>query len=255
MTHRGAEALVGTSHRPRQRRSLPLTGSTSLPPAEHKARSVEAMFDRIAGRYDLVNQVMTFGRDVAWRRRAVAEMRLASGSRVIDLACGTGDFCRELEREGHAVIGCDFSARMLQVAASRTRAPLVRADILRLPMPGGSADGATCGFALRNVVDIDACFAEMARVLRSGGRVAILEVAEPLRPRLQRLHALYFRHLVPLIGGVISDAAAYRYLPASTAYLPPPARLLQALRKAGFADARRVTMGLGGVQLLVGTRR
>jgi len=212
------------------------------------------MFDRIAGRYDLLNRVLTLGQDVRWRRRAIRELGLPPGSRVVDLACGTGDFCRDLESTGYAVTGYDFSARMLEVAATRTTATLVRADILDLPISDGWAAGATCGFALRNVVDIDACFGEMARIVRPGGRVAILEVAEPVRPRLRCLHRLYFRRLVPMIGGLLSDRDAYRYLPESTAYLPPPARLLGALRVAGFADARRVSLGLGGVQLLVGTR-
>lgn len=225
-----------------------------LPPDGVKAREVEAMFDRIADRYDLVNRVMTLGQDVRWRRRAIRELGLPRGARVVDLACGTGDFCRELERSGVEVVGYDFSERMLGIAATRTRASLVRADILDLPLPDGVADGATCGFALRNVEDIPVCFVEMARVLRPGGRVAILEVSEPSRSRLRGLQEMYLHHVVPLIGGLLSDRDAYRYLPASTAYLPPPGVLLEYLCAAGFPDARRINLGVGAVQLLVGTR-
>jgi demethylmenaquinone methyltransferase/2-methoxy-6-polyprenyl-1,4-benzoquinol methylase len=223
-----------------------------LPAPEVKADVVEAMFDRIAPRYDLVNRLMTFGLDIRWRRRAVAALALRQGSLVADLACGTGDFCNELQRAGHRAVGYDFSQRMLDM--SRTTAPLHRADILALPLDDASIDGVTCGFALRNVTDIDRCFAEMARVVRPGGRVAILEVATPRNPLVRAAHGLYFRHVVPLIGGLLSDRRAYRYLPSSTAYLPAPDELLARLERAGFTDVRRETLGLGAAQLVLGTR-
>lgn len=225
---------------------------TDLPRGPEKARAVRVMFDAIAGRYDLVNRMMTFGLDVGWRRRAVAALRLPGGSLVLDLACGTGDLCRGLVDRGYRAVGFDFSAGML--AAARTRAPLVQADVLRLPLPDGCADGATSGFALRNVTDLAAFFGEMARVVRPGGRIALLDASQPEHAILRAGHSLYFGRIVPLIGGALSDPSAYRYLPRSLAYLPPPPRLLALLAKAGFPDARRTPLGAGAAQLLEGTR-
>jgi demethylmenaquinone methyltransferase / 2-methoxy-6-polyprenyl-1,4-benzoquinol methylase len=224
----------------------------SLPAPEVKADVVEAMFDRIAPRYNAINRIITFGLDVRWRRRAVAALGLPRGSSVADLACGTGDFCNELLRGGQRAMGFDFSERMLAMA--HTAAPLQRADILDLPLPAASVDGVTCGFALRNVTDIGRCLAEMARVIRPGGRVAILEVAVPSNPLIRAGHSLYFRQVVPLIGGLLSDRSAYRYLPSSAAYLPTPERLLGMLSRAGFEHVHRERLGLGAAQLLLGTR-
>jgi demethylmenaquinone methyltransferase / 2-methoxy-6-polyprenyl-1,4-benzoquinol methylase len=227
--------------------------AAELPIGERKAQAVEEMFDRIAPRYELVNRVMTLGLDAGWRRRAVRELRLAPGARVVDLGCGTGDLCRVLERSALGAVGIDMAAGML--ARAHTSAPLVRADALRLPLRDGSVDGAISGFALRNVVDIAACFQEAARVIRPGGRAVFLEVSEPPNPVLRRLHALYFRRVVPLVGGLISDRRAYQYLPASTAYLPSPDELLGLLATAGFTRTRRIGLGAGAAQLLIGTRR
>jgi demethylmenaquinone methyltransferase/2-methoxy-6-polyprenyl-1,4-benzoquinol methylase len=211
------------------------------------------MFDRISTRYDLVNRVMTFGMDIGWRRRAVRELRLPGGALVADLACGTGDLCDELLTGGYRAVGFDFSHGMLRNAG--TSAPLVEADALRLPLTDGGVDGATCGFALRNVTEVTALFAETARVLRPGGRVAFLETSEPDGRLLRAGHAVYFKRIVPLIGGALSDRDAYRYLPRSMAYLPEPARLLSMLADAGFAGVERIALGGGVAQLLVGTRR
>ena len=226
--------------------------STSLPSADGKAAAVEEMFDRIAPRYDRLNRLMTFRMDVGWRRRAVRDLALPRGSRVLDLACGTGDLCRDLTDAGLSAVGLDFSAGML--AAARTEAPLVRADALRLPVRDGSADGVTCGFALRNFVGVVPFFAECGRVLRRGGRFAVLEVSEPESRVLRAGHHLYFRRIVPFIGGMLSDRAAYSYLPASTAYLPPPEELLRIVHDSGFTDVRRVLLGIGAAQLMTGTR-
>ncbi len=225
---------------------------TTLPEGEEKAHAVRRLFDTISPRYDLVNRVMTFGMDVGWRRRTVRELALPAGSRIFDLACGTGDLCRELTTAGHRPVGFDFSHGMLR--AARTPAPLVEADVLRLPVGAASADGATCGFALRNVVSLDALFTELARVVRPRGRISLLETAEPEGHLLRLGHRLYFRRIVPTIGGLLSDREAYAYLPRSTAYLPPPAELLSILRAAGFADARRLPLSGGITQLLVATR-
>jgi demethylmenaquinone methyltransferase / 2-methoxy-6-polyprenyl-1,4-benzoquinol methylase len=224
----------------------------SLPQGEEKARTVRRLFDTISPRYDLVNRVMTFGMDAGWRRRTVRELALPPVSRVFDLACGTGDLCRDLAAAGHRPVGFDFSHGML--LAARTHAPLVESDILRLPVRDASADGATCGFALRNVVSLVDLFAELARVVRPQGRIALLETAEPERWLLRLGHRVYFRKVVPAIGGLLSDREAYSYLPRSTAYLPPPNEVVSMLRGAGFTDARRLSLGGGVTQLLVATR-
>jgi len=229
---------------------------SDLPRGEDKARRVRGMFDAIAGRYDLVNRVMTFGMDVGWRRGAVRELRLPGRSLVADLACGTGDLCEALRRSGYRAVGFDFSLGMLEAAARarQGRVPLVAADVLRMPLADGSVDGATCGFALRNVVDLGAFFAEIARVVRPGGRIALLEASRPENPVMRAGHAVYFGRVVPVIGGLLSDREAYRYLPKSMAYLPPTAQTLAMLRTAGFSDAKRLPLSGGIAQLLVGTR-
>jgi len=232
----------------------PLPGASSpLPQGPEKARTVTAMFDTIAPRYDLVNRIMTMGLDVGWRRRTVASLGLSPGAGVIDLACGTGDLCFALRRRGLRPVGVDLSAGML--AASRGGVPLVRADVGTLPFDDACFDGATCGFALRNVVDLRCFLAEMARVLRPGARMALLEVAEPPNPLLRWGHHAYFSKVVPRIGAALSNGPAYRYLPRSVAYLPDPPALLAMVAEAGFPDARRQLLTGGIAQLLVGTRR
>jgi demethylmenaquinone methyltransferase/2-methoxy-6-polyprenyl-1,4-benzoquinol methylase len=228
------------------------TGDPELPQGAEKARSVRGMFDTIASRYDLVNRVMTFGMDVGWRRRTVAELRLPGRALVADLACGTGDLCTELRAAGYRAVGFDFSRGMLEHAT--TDAPLVQSDVLALPLADGAVDGATCGFALRNVNDLVAFLTEAQRVVRVGGRIGLLETSEPEGRILGFGHRVYFGRVVPLIGGILSDRAAYGYLPRSAAYLPPPGELLDLLRSAGFPDARRIGLAGGAAQLLVGTR-
>ncbi|HVF33473.1 MAG TPA: ubiquinone/menaquinone biosynthesis methyltransferase [Acidimicrobiales bacterium] len=225
----------------------------NLPQGDEKVRAVRSMFDAIAPRYDLMNRILTFRLDVGWRRRTVESLQLPSGSRVLDLAAGTGDLCRDLERAGHRPGGADLSGGMR--AHARTAAPLVQADALRLPLPDDAADGVTCGFALRNFVDLSAFFAELGRVVRAGGRVALLDVAEPENPILRWGHGVYFGKVVPKIGGLLSDAAAYRYLPESVAYLPPTPAMLESLRAAGFAEVDRRLLTGGIAQLITGTRR
>jgi demethylmenaquinone methyltransferase / 2-methoxy-6-polyprenyl-1,4-benzoquinol methylase len=224
----------------------------ALPEGADKARAVRAMFDAVAPRYDLVNRVMTFGLDRRWRRVTVAALGLAHGSTVADLACGTGDLCAELAGAGLAPVGFDVSAGML--AAAHTKAPLVRADVVSLPLPGGSVDGVVCGFALRNFVDLGGFLAEVARIVRPGGRLGLLEVAEPTHRALRLGHRVYFTRVVPRIGAALSDGRAYRYLPRSVVYLPPVDTLVGAVAAAGFPDVHRRTLSGGIVQLLVGTR-
>lgn len=230
-----------------------MAGLKGLPTGDEKARAVREMFDRIAPRYDRVNKIMTFGMDSGWRRRTVASMGLATGSLVLDIACGTGDLCDELASRGYAPIGFDVAGRML--AAAHTDAQLVQADGLRMPVRDAAADGITCGFALRNVVDLEALFLEMARVTRGGGRAALLDVAEPRSGVVRAGHHLYFHRVVPLVGAILSDREAYSYLPRSTAYLPATPELLALLEACGWHQARARFMGMGAVQLLTAVRR
>jgi demethylmenaquinone methyltransferase / 2-methoxy-6-polyprenyl-1,4-benzoquinol methylase len=224
-----------------------------LPTGDSKRHVVEGMFDRLAPSYDRMNRVISLGQDKRWRRHTVEALALAPGSLVLDVACGTGDLCRDLASHGHKPIGIDFSAGML--AAATTRAPLVRGDAGALPFPDASIDGVVCGFAFRNFVDLDAVISECARVLRPGGRFAALDAAVPESAVLRAGNAVWFRGAVPLLGRVLAhDGDAYSYLPKSTAYLPSPVELLTALHRAGFGGSARRTFTGGSVQLLTGTR-
>ena len=215
-----------------------------LPEGEEKAAAVRSMFDAIAPRYDLVNRIMTFRMDVGWRKRTVRDLHLRAGSTVIDLAAGTGDLCRELDAHGLRPIGFDLSYGML--AAARTDAPLVQADALRLPLADGAVDGATCGFALRNFVDLGQFFDELGRVVRPGGRIALLEVAEPPNAFLRWGHSRLLRQgRAPDRGRAVSDGNAYRYLPKSVAYLPEPDAMLDRLGQAGFFEVDRALLSVG----------
>ena len=224
-----------------------------LPAAADKPRVVEEMFDRIAPRYDLCNRLLTFGMDIGWRRKAVASLALPRESRILDIACGTGDLCCDLERARYFPIGIDFSHGMLR--AARTDAALVRGDALRLPFPDGTVDGITCGFALRNFAALEPFFVECARVLRTGGRVALLDVAEPDDAVRRAVHGFWFRRAVPFIGGLVSDRRAYAYLPASTAYLPSTSALVELMAASDFDAVTHSGLGFGAAQLLTGTRR
>ena len=224
----------------------------ALPEGEHKVRAVRDMFDAIAPRYDMVNRIMTFRLDVRWRRRTVRTLGLAPGSVVLDLASGTGDLCIDLRRAGLVPLSMDLSLGMLQ--ADRSGAPRCQADILRLPVADASVDGVTCGFALRNLVNLPDFFTELGRVVRPGGRIALLDVGIPRRLLIRFGNDIYFGRIVPRIGGWLSDSAAYRYLPKSVAYLPPVDTMLDSLRAAGFGDAVHRHLSGGITQLMVATR-
>lgn len=224
----------------------------ALPQGQQKVAAVQQMFDAIAPRYDLVNRIMTFRLDVRWRRIAVKSLRLPAGSTVLDLASGTGDLCIDLERAGLRPLSADLSFGML--ANDRSGVPRMQADILRLPVPDGSVDGVTCGFALRNLVDLPAFFTELGRVVRPGGRIALLDVGIPHNPVIRFGNNIYFGKVVPKIGALLSDGPAYRYLPKSVAYLPAKEQMLADLRAAGFGDAVHRQLSGGLTQLMVGTR-
>jgi demethylmenaquinone methyltransferase/2-methoxy-6-polyprenyl-1,4-benzoquinol methylase len=219
-----------------------------LPSGAQKASAVQEMFDAIAPRYDLVNRLMTFRLDVRWRRRTVRELRLERGAVVLDLASGTGDLCRELRHQGMTPLSFDFSYGML--SADTSGVPRVQADVLTLPVRTACVDGVTCGFALRNFVELPAFFRELARVVRPGGRIALLDVSRPTNPLIRRGNAIYFGKIVPKIGALLSDGAAYRYLPRSVSYLPPAAVIVAQLEEVGFEHVEHRQLSGGLVQLI-----
>lgn len=224
-----------------------------LPTGNDKRKAVRAMFDAIAPRYDLLNRLLTFRLDVRWRRLLIKTLDLPPQSQLADLACGTGDFCRELTSKGHLVFGFDLSMGMLR-AARCPRSSLVQADVLALPLKDACVDGVTCGFALRNLVDIPALFEEVARIIRPGGRVGLLEIAEPSDRFLRYGHSVYFNRVVPFIGGLISNREAYQYLPRSAAYLPSANELRSSLKSMGFTNIRHQYLSVGIAQIITATR-
>ncbi|MDG2301045.1 MAG: ubiquinone/menaquinone biosynthesis methyltransferase [Acidimicrobiales bacterium] len=225
---------------------------SNLPEGEEKYEVVREMFDRIAPRYDLVNRIMTFRLDVRWRKKTVKALALPSESIVIDLACGTGDFCIELEKADMFPLGFDFSFGMLE--ASRSTTQLSQADVLRLPIRESAIDGVTCGFALRNLTALPAFFEEVARVLKPGGRIGFLDVAEPENRFLNWGHHLYFDRVVPKVGALFSDKSAYSYLPRSFSYLPPYQEIIAMIEQAGFEQVERKLFAPGSAQLFSGKK-
>jgi demethylmenaquinone methyltransferase/2-methoxy-6-polyprenyl-1,4-benzoquinol methylase len=227
--------------------------AVSLPDPDAKAAVVREMFDRIAPRYARLNTILTFGLDRGWRRAAIAAAGVRPGDLVVDVGCGTGDLAALAAAAGARVIGVDVAPIMLAHARGRGAA-LLRADAAALPLRGATAHAVTCGFALRNVVAIPPVLAEAARVLRPGGRLALLEVAAPSSGALGWGHRLYFNHVVPRLGALLSDRRAYAYLPASTAYLPPESVFRRLIEDAGFVDVRQRRLGAGSVQLVWASR-
>jgi demethylmenaquinone methyltransferase/2-methoxy-6-polyprenyl-1,4-benzoquinol methylase len=225
----------------------------ALPTGADKQTAVRHMFDAIAERYDLVNGIVAMGMDTGWRRRCIDALELPPGSRVLDVACGTGDLCRGLARAGYQRVGVDLSAGMLSHA--RTSAPLVLADGLCAPFRPACFDGVVSGFALRNVVDLASLFTELARLTRPGGRISLLDLGTPQAPLLAFGHRIWCNYGVPLVGSVLSDASAYRYLPRSFAYLPPADEMVRLLEQAGFGAVQHPLLSGGISQLYVATRR
>jgi len=212
------------------------------------------MFDRIADRYDLMNSVMTAGMHHRWRERAADLARLEQGGSALDVCCGTGDLALALERRvgpRGRVVGLDFSAPMLELAEAKSRdagAPVtwVQGNALELPFGDGEFDAVTVGFGARNVVDLDGGIAEMARVVRPGGRVVVLEITTPRRPPLSWFYAVWFDRIVPVLGTVAGDRDAYTYLPDSVRRFPPADELAALMHRAGLRDVRYLILA-GGI--------
>jgi demethylmenaquinone methyltransferase / 2-methoxy-6-polyprenyl-1,4-benzoquinol methylase len=222
------------------------------------------MFDRIAGVYDLMNSAMTAGLHHGWRERAADRAELADGDSALDLCCGTGDLALALrERVGASgrVVGADFSERMLELANAKALErgyPDVTfewADALELPYSDSSFDAVTVGFGVRNLADLDRGAGEMARVLRPGGRLVILEITQPRKPPLSTFFSLWFDRLVPLLGRVAGDPEAYSYLPESVRSFPPPEGLAAIMDRAGFERIRYTILAGGIIAIHSGARR
>ena len=217
---------------------------------------VQAMFDRIARVYDLMNSVMTAGLHHRWRGRAVDLAQVGPGMRALDVATGTGDLAIELARRGAEVTGLDFSEAMLDLA--RRKAPglrWVRGNALELAYDDAEFDAVTVGFGARNFADLGAGLAEMARVAKPGGRVVILEITTPQKPPLSWFFRLWFDRVVPALGRVAGDPDAYTYLPSSVRRFPGPEELAAKLAAAGLEDVRWLLTAGGIIAVHAGTRR
>jgi demethylmenaquinone methyltransferase / 2-methoxy-6-polyprenyl-1,4-benzoquinol methylase len=226
--------------------------SVDLPQGQAKVHAVRTMFDAIAPRYDLVNRIMTFRLDVRWRRKAIRSLGLPANSVILDLASGTGDMCIDLRKAGYQPLSMDLSLGML--IADRSNAPRTQTDILQLPCASNSVDGVTCGFALRNLLDLNTFFAELSRVTKPGGRIALLDVGIPTNPFIKWGNSIYFGKIIPRIGGLLSNRAAYNYLPKSVAYLPSPTAMVEMLEKNGFSSVEHRQLSGGLTQLLLATK-
>jgi demethylmenaquinone methyltransferase/2-methoxy-6-polyprenyl-1,4-benzoquinol methylase len=230
--------------------------------SEEFASDVRGMFDRIAGVYDLMNSAMTAGLHHQWRQRAVDRAEVEPGSDALDVCCGTGDLAFELRRRigpDGRVVGCDFSEPMLELARRKSGelglpVEFGWADALELPYGDASFDAVTIGFGARNLADLPRGLAEMARVLRPGGRLVILEITRPQREPLASFYSIWFDRVVPMIGSVAGDADAYSYLPNSVRTFPEPEALAGLMDAAGFDRIRWLLLAGGIIAIHSGVR-
>jgi demethylmenaquinone methyltransferase/2-methoxy-6-polyprenyl-1,4-benzoquinol methylase len=241
---------------------VPTAAKPSRSDAEFSAE-VRGMFDRIAGVYDLMNSAMTAGLHHGWRERAADRAELHEGDSALDLCCGTGDLALELRKRvgpSGRVVGADFSERMLELANEKALErgfPDVTfewADALELPYSDASFDAVAVGFGVRNLADLDLGAREMARVLRPGGRLVILEITQPQRPPLSTFFKLWFDRVVPVLGRAAGDAEAYSYLPESVRTFPPPEGLAAIMDRAGFERIRYTILAGGIIAIHSGVR-
>ena len=228
-------------------------------------RRIAGMFDAIAPRYDLLNSVLSGGLDRYWRRRAIRSLSFTGSETLVDVCTGTGDVAiaaARTPRGARRVVGVDFAGAMLTRALAKiarrdlvSRVRVIRGDAMNLPVASASADGVTIAFGIRNVSSPDVACAELLRVLRPGGRVAILEFGLPVVPAVRPLYLWYFRHVLPRIGRAVSrHDAAYSYLPASVGAFPWGDDFARILRAQGFNNVKARPLTLGIVYLYTGVK-
>lgn len=239
----------------------PSVRETVLPSPDEKPAYIRAMFSRIAHRYDRMNRVMTFGLDLRWRRTAGRKLEAANNSWLLDVATGTGDFALTLRRlyPNSHVVGLDFSKGMLEIARAKIDdrcIALLEADGYAIPFADHTFDGAVSAFALRNVPDIPGFLQEMGRVVKPGGRVVVLEIAQPVLPGFRNLFQVYFGRIVPRLGGWLSgDPHAYSYLPASVRQFVTPTQLGHVFESVGLESVKVKRLGMGTIVLVWGTKK
>jgi demethylmenaquinone methyltransferase / 2-methoxy-6-polyprenyl-1,4-benzoquinol methylase len=240
----------------------PILSETQRGEVEAKGAFVREMFARIAPRYDLANRVLTGGLDERWRRRAIAILAPPRGGRILDCCCGTGDLVFGLLRSDRTleVTGIDFCRPMLDRAqrralAARANARFVEGDVMMMPFEDSTFDGATMGFSLRNVVDVEATLREILRVIRPGARFVSLDVTKAPNQGFKRLFDLYFYRFVPVIGGIIGGSrSAYSYLPNSLTHHPNAAQLADRFARAGFSQTGYVSLMGGAIAIHYGIK-
>lgn len=243
-----------------------MSQSNVLPAPDEKRAFVRALFDGVAPRYDLLNSLLSLRLHHRWRRAAAGQAALAPGGVALDVCTGTGDLALELARRvgpGGRVIGGDFSLPMLRLGRQKIRrrgaagfVSMALADALRLPFGDNAFDAATVGFGIRNVADVEAGIREMARVVRPGGRVVLLEFSQPKNPIFARLYRWYSFRVMPWLGGLISGRRwAYEYLPSSVAAFHTREQLTEMMRRAGLGDVRVLDLNFGTVVIHCGVKR
>ena len=227
---------------------------------QERARYVQSMFARIAGRYDLMNRLMTAGQDGRWRRVTIQEAHLPAGGKLLDIATGTGEIAQEGLRQHPDIlaVGGDFVVEMMQVGRQNPKRSAIRwlaADTLALPFPDETFDAVTSGFLMRNVVDVPGAFREQVRVTRSGGRIVVLESSPPKENVLRPFIHFHLNHIIPTLGKMIAgDAEAYRYFPDSTQQFQDPESLAAIMRQVGLKKVNYNMFMFGTIAIHVGQK-